>query len=163
MVESSSFQTTVWLMRQSEATSKIDPELSRQLNGVAASDQPVEAVVRLHPDDPSEIVPSPERTEELAKTVLRRVGKRLGNLKTRYNVFKNLGSFVVSAPPEVLRELISQPEVAAAVANRQPGSALIPPINKKPLNEGRKTSRLSKKKASSPSPKAMAHHQKLGR
>src|SRR5205814_9004576 len=102
VVESSSFQTTVWLMRQSEATSKIDPELSRQLNGVAASDQPVEAVESLHPDDPSEIVPSPERTEELAKTVLRRDGKRLGKCRTVSKAVKNVGPFEATPPTQAL-------------------------------------------------------------
>src|SRR5262249_48832671 len=117
------------------ASRNIDPELLRQLNAVAADNEPVEAVVRLNPDNPAEIVPSPERTEELARKVLQRVAKRVGNPVMKHNVFSNLGSFVVSAPTQFVRELIEQPEVAAAVANRQAGEALIPPINKKPLVE----------------------------
>jgi hypothetical protein len=153
-------------MPQSQSSGMVDPELVRQMNEVAASDKPVEAVVRLRADDPSEIVPSPERTEELAEKVLKRVAKRSGNPKTRYNVFKNLGSFFVSAPTEFVRELISQPEVAAAVANRQPDSpdsALISPVEKKPLREEeRKTSTSSKTRTPSNKKRAVRHH-KLGR
>ena len=47
-------------MADTQASRKIDPELLRQLNAVAADNEPVEAVVRLNPDNPAEIVPSPE-------------------------------------------------------------------------------------------------------
>ena len=128
---------------------KADPELIRQMNTTEASNKHVAAVVRLQPDDPSEIVPSPERTEKLAKKILRRVGKRVGSSESRYNVFKNLGSFVVSAEPEFLRELISQPEVAAVVANQQPMGAVIEPVEK----AGTKT-RPAKVSRSAKGPKA---------
>jgi len=134
-------------MADTQASRKIDPELLRQLNAVAADNETVEAVVRLNPDNPAEIVPSPERTEELAREVLQRVAKRVGNPVMKHNVFSNLGSFVVSAPTKFVRELIEQPEVAAAVANRQAGEALIPPINKKPLVE-----KPQRKKPASKSP-----------
>ena len=122
-------------MGATKTLQKIDPTLRSQLNAVAADDEHVEAVVRLCPDRPGEIVPSPERTQELAIRIIRRVGKRVGNPSTRHNIFSNLGSFVISAPRHFLRELIQQPEVAAVVANRQTGEALIPPIDKKPLVE----------------------------
>lgn len=132
-------------MGATKTSTKIDPTLLGQLNSVAAGDEPVEAVVRLRPDRPGEIVPSPERTQELATKVIQRVGKRVGNPATRHNVFSNLGSFVISAPSHFLRELIQQPEVAAAVANQQAGEALIPPINKKPLVEDRPPKRRTRK------------------
>jgi len=129
------------------SSTKTDPELIRQLNNTTASEQTIEAVVRLLPDDASQIVPSPERTEKLTQQILNRVKKRVGSSETRYNVFKNLGSFVVSANPAFLRELISQPEVAAAVANQQPGSALIPPVKKAPMpiTQGQQAPRSAKK------------------
>lgn len=112
---------------------KTDSELIQQLDNTRAGEPLVEAVVRFRPDDPKQVVPSPERTEELTQKVLDRVKKQLGKSEARYNVFRNLGSFVVSAEPEFLRELISQPEVAAAVANRQPQGALIAPVKKRPI------------------------------
>jgi hypothetical protein len=121
-------------------TSKIDPELIRQLNKNAATEGSVQAIVGLLPDDPTNVVLSPERTEELAQKVLDRVKKHVGSKEKRYHVFKNLGSFVIDADPRFLRELISQPEVASAMANRQPESMLIAPIKK-----AAKTSRLQKK------------------
>src|SRR5689334_21919615 len=98
-------------MSEAVTNTKADPELIRQLDAPTASNEPIAAVVRLQPDDPSEIVPSPERTEELTQQILKRVKKRVGSGESRYNVFKNLGSFVVSAEPDFLRESISQPEV----------------------------------------------------
>lgn len=124
---------------------QIDPELLRQLDDVATNDEPVEAVVRLRPDRPAEIVPSPERTKQLAEQILQRVGKRVGISPARHNVFSNMGSLVVSAPTRFVRELIAQPEVAAAVANRQAGDALIPPIDKKPVAEKKPRSKTAAK------------------
>jgi hypothetical protein len=142
---------------------KIDPELLRQLDTVAASDQPIEAVVRLRPDNPAEIVPSPERTAELTKTILDRVGKLLGNPRVRHTVFTNLGSFAVSAPTKFVRQLISQPEIAAVVANRQSDSAMIQPVDKKPVAKDVRIANSSKKTASRSSTKTTARHHKHGR
>lgn len=112
---------------------KTDPELLKQLEATAASDtNEVEAVIRLKPDDASQVVPTAERTAALTSELLARVKSEVGESASRYNVFRNLGSFVVSAPPPFIRKLISQPEVAAATANRQPGSAMIPPVDKGP-------------------------------
>ena len=116
---------------ESEAIAKMDNELLRQLDDEATSSEPIVAVVRLHSDDPSQIVPPPERTEQITQEVLARVQRRVGGGETRHNVFKNLGYFVVSADKPFLRELISQPEVAKAVANVQPDSAFIPPVKKR--------------------------------
>ncbi len=134
-------------MSAPESDVTIDPELQRQLGAAAASNQPVEVVVRLRPDDSAEIVPSPERTKELAEKVLKRVKKRFGNAEVRHNIFSNLGSLVVSGSPEFVRELISQPEVGAAVANQQPDSALMPPVEKEiPASQTRNKAASSPKK-----------------
>jgi hypothetical protein len=117
-------------MAEAESSVTVDPELQRQLGAASANNQPVEVVVRLRPDDPSQIVPSPARTKQLAEKIMTRVGKRVGNRETRHNIFANLGSLVVSGSPEFVRELISQPEVAAAVANQQPDTALPPSFKK---------------------------------
>ena len=125
-------------------STKTDPELFRQLNETATGDESIEAVIRLRPLMRSQAAPSPEETTELTQKILDRVKQKCGKSETRYNVFKNLGSFVVSAPPDFVRELIEQPEVAAAVANRQPGSAVIAPLKKRRVHQ--KNSRLLEKK-----------------
>jgi hypothetical protein len=114
----------------SSAKAKTDTELAKQLKSATKENNLVEAVVKLKPDVPSEIVPSAERTEELTNRVLERVKKQSGQSASRYNVFRNLGSFVVSAHPTFIQELIRQPEVGSIIANQQPGSAMIPPIRK---------------------------------
>ena len=152
-------------MSKSEPSVSIDPELQRQLDAAATSNQAVEVVVRLRPDDPSQVVPSPERTKELAEKVLKRVKKRVGNPETRHNVFTNLGSFVVSASPDFVRGLISQPEVAAAVANRQPGSAAMPPVEEKssPRSTQKKSSSSSKRTKGTASARHAAAGRKSGK
>ncbi|HSE23585.1 MAG TPA: hypothetical protein VLB68_18095 [Pyrinomonadaceae bacterium] len=112
----------------------------KQLKNAASDDKLVEAVVRLRPEDPSQIVPPAERTEEITTNLLERVKKESGQAASRYNVFRNLGSFVVSAHPAFIEELIRQPEVVSIVANQQPGSAMIPPIKK---TSGRNVSQRS--------------------
>jgi len=125
---------------------KVDKELMNQL--AAAHDGTVEAVVKLKPAG-TQIVSPPERTEKLTKRVLDRTSKKSGHTPERYNVFRNLGSFVVAANPGFIRELISQPEVSAVIANQQPGSALITPVKKKAVSSSQ-TKRQQKEPSKSP-------------
>lgn len=141
------------------SSAKTDAELTQQLDSSAGGDGLVEAVMRLRSDDPKEIVPSPEQTEALTQKILTRVKEQSGKSEARYNVFKNLGSFVVAAEPEFLRSLISQPEIATAVANRRPQSAFIPPVKKNPVARSKKTSQsASKSKARSSKPQSARAH-----
>jgi len=72
-----------------------------------------------------------EDTETIVKEVLSRVEQQCGTSVGDCNIFRNLGSFVVSAKPALLRELLGQPEIASAIANRQPESAFIAPRKKR--------------------------------
>jgi hypothetical protein len=103
---------------------KIDPELKRQLNGAAAAEAtPVEAVLRLRSTTRSALVPPPQATRDLAELVIARVAEELGVTAEDYdfNVFPNLGYFVLSAPPGFVERVVDQPEVASASANRRRG------------------------------------------
>jgi len=132
---------------------KIDPELIRQIGSeeIASSTRPVEAVFRLHSDDPSTPVSDPEKTTEMVHEVLNRVKRRTGIEPARVNVFHNLGSFAIAAKPLFLTELMAEPEIASAMANRQPAHAFIEPIRKQPVpisqigTEGSDRVRLIKK------------------
>lgn len=99
---------------------QIDPRLLAQLEAAAETKASalVEAVVQLRPEAAADVVPAPERTEEIVRTVLARVTGKLGMDPADFNVFPNLGSFVISASREYLRELLDQPEVQGALANR---------------------------------------------
>ena len=112
---------------------KIDPELTRQLDQAAVTNAPVQAVLKLRPPQATQLVASPEHTTELANQVVKRVSDKLGQQANRMTLFRNLGSFAIDAPPKFLRELLDQPEIAAASANRQPDSAYIAPMNPRPV------------------------------
>jgi len=111
-------------MSTRQARAKIDPELRRQLDGAAASEaQPIEAVLRLRPKTRLALAPPPEATRDLAELVVARVAEELGVAAEAYdfNVFPNLGYFVLSASPGFVERVLDQPEVASASANRRKG------------------------------------------
>ena len=112
---------------------KLDPEFVRQLND-AADQEPVQVVVRLQPANAQSVVPAPDETERIARDLIRRTEHETGQTAEAINVFRNLGAFAVAAVPVFLRTLIEQPEVAAVVANRQPGAAMIAPVAKRPVD-----------------------------
>lgn len=64
--------------------------------------------------------PTGEETDELARELLARVAEQVGGQADDFNIFRNMGSFVVSAKPAFVRALLEQPEVSSAVANQQP-------------------------------------------
>src|SRR5712664_3592789 len=115
---------------------KVDPILAKQINEVASESAPVEAVIMLHPDDPAQLVASPERVQELTHEVLQRVEKQLGTGVVKVNIFRNLGSFAISAEPHFIRELLQQPEVASAMANKRSTQAYIPPVHVETVTPG---------------------------
>ncbi len=114
---------------------KIDPELLKQINSVADSQEPVEAYVMLRPDDPAQVSASANRAEELTRQVLQRVEERVGSGANQVNVFRNLGVFAVSAKPDFLRELLKQPELASAHGSSAT-EAYIPPRDVEPVRPG---------------------------
>ena len=106
------------------AKAKIDPELRRQLSGATAAEAaPVEAVLRLRAPTRSALAPPPQATRDLAQLVVARVAEELGVAADAYdfNVFPNLGYFVLSASPGFVERVLDQPEVASASANRRRG------------------------------------------
>jgi hypothetical protein len=109
-------------MKVAPLSERVDPELAKQLNE-AAADEPVGAVIRLSPTSPGSPAPSPEETDRIAHDLLSRAQKRAKLHAPDYNVFKNLGYFVVSAPPAYLRALVDEPEVARAFPNRRSETA----------------------------------------
>ncbi len=111
---------------------KMDPTLRQQLEHAQAGNQEVQAVFALRPPDAARKFIAPDQTEEMVERVLQRVQQETGESPRDYNVFKNLGSFVIAAPATFITKLLEQEEIASALANRQPTSALIPPRNKRP-------------------------------
>ena len=114
-------------MAARKTPTKVDPELERQIIAAAAETKTVEAVLMLR-KTPAQIAADPGGTTEQVEKVLKRVEEKTGTGAKQFNVFQNLGMFVVEAEPTFLRELVTQPEVASALANRQPGEAMTPPV-----------------------------------
>src|SRR5712692_10110712 len=99
---------------------RIDPALARALDSAAASNDVIEVVCSLKPLAPDDVTTSPADTERLARELIDRVAAAASEQPQRWNVFRNMGSFVIAAPAGFVRELLKQPEIHSAVANRQP-------------------------------------------
>jgi hypothetical protein len=119
-------------MKATKNDAKIDPVLLEQLEQAQSSGDAVEAVFTLRPADASQPVPDPEQTLATVDDLLARVEEETGQAPQAHNVFEYFGSFVVRASPLFIADLLEQDEIASATANRQPGSALIDPRNKRP-------------------------------
>lgn len=114
------------------AMATLDPELVQQM--AISGDAPVEAVVHLRDSDGSPTPPA--ETQRLAHELVKRSKALSGERQSSIHVFRYLGSFAIVAKPALIEALISQPEVAAVVANRQPGPGLLPPIDKRSARIG---------------------------
>lgn len=104
---------------------KADPTLIRQLE--ESGDESVSAVFHLRSGAADPALP-PDETEEAARQVLARVTGSVGVSPDGVHVFRNLGAFSVRAKPPFLRELLDQPEIASAIANRQDADVVIRPV-----------------------------------
>jgi hypothetical protein len=110
--------------RRPRRPTRVDPELARQIaeaeKQVSVSASPeVQAVFFLDPA--SATSNDPKEVDARVRKLLRRVEQTSHERPAVVNVFGNLGSFVVQAPPAFLRDLIEQPEIRHARANR-PGN-----------------------------------------
>jgi hypothetical protein len=94
----------------------VDPDLARQLDA-ARSDEPVEAVLLLRLAD--------GRARPLIDVEALMQWVRQQNDHAEMNYMPRIGALVVRAPSQVIRLLISQPEVEIASANRIVGDATL--------------------------------------
>jgi hypothetical protein len=114
---------------------KIDRELLQQLEDSDAHPAPLQVVFGLRSLSSKQQFLSAAQTEEIAHQLLGRVHRETGLSATDWNIFRNLGTFVVSAPGPFIRKLLEQKEIASATANRQPTSFQISPRNKRTLRK----------------------------
>jgi hypothetical protein len=95
---------------------RIDPELTRQLDQLSADDSQVQAVVYLEAGE----VMSPDEVSAAADRLIESATSKAATAPSRVNVLKNLGIVAVEAPASFVRSLIEEPGVASAIANVQP-------------------------------------------
>ena len=112
---------------------KVDPELIKQLDAAAAGHKPVGAVFTLKVGDGQKFLP-PEEVEAIVERVVKRAEVQAGTPPVRVNVYKNLGTFMVSAPPPFVRTLMDQDEISTAAAKPEPEDALIRPVYSRPVD-----------------------------
>ena len=94
---------------------RVDPELTRQLDDVSADDSPVQAVVYLESGE----MMSPDEVSAAADRLIESATSKAATAPSRVNVLKNLGIVAVEAPASFVRSLIEEPGVASAIANVQ--------------------------------------------
>jgi chaperonin cofactor prefoldin len=109
-------------MNKKQYKVKADPELLRQISSVAASDEPIQAVFTL--SLPLKKLLDPQIVEEKAKQIVGKVSDETGEAPQDMNVFRNLGSFVVSASAPFIRKMLNESGLSAAVANKQPKGSI---------------------------------------
>jgi uncharacterized membrane protein len=97
---------------------RVDPELTRQLDDVSADDSPVQAVVYLESGE----MMSPDEVSAAADRLIESATSKAATAPSRVNVLKNLGIVAVEAPASFVRSLIEEPGVASAIANVQPSA-----------------------------------------
>ena len=116
-------------MSKKRSRVRTDPELKRQLKAENSDEELVQAVFTLRL--PSRRAVKPKNVEELTQQVLDRVADEVGVQAEEINIFRNLGAFALSAPPNFIRALLTEPEIATATANQQTESMMIPPQRKR--------------------------------
>lgn len=122
---------------------KPDPELIRQLDAASTSDEPVEAVFSLRPAASEKFIPAGE-AETRVHELLRKVGEEVSSAPRQVRVFRNLGSFALSAAAPFVRKLLESDEIVSATANKQPTSMFIAPVSSKPVELPKRSHRKSK-------------------
>jgi hypothetical protein len=123
---------------------RTDPELRRQIEAAADTGRPITAVFSLGVDPVA--LPEPVDVEARVASLLKRVGADTGQRPADVQVFGNIGSFAVSAPPEFVARLAQQPEVATATASQPAEDILIRPVRRRSVpgpqpGDGKKTRR----------------------
>ena len=96
---------------------RIDPELIRQLEEARADADPVGAVLYLKPTS-GEVALASHELETVARKLMERVSQSTGQEPADYNLFRNLGMLAVKGGREFMSELINQPEIQSAIANK---------------------------------------------
>ena len=112
---------------------KVDCELIRQLEA-SGGEEPVGASFSLQTGSRGGVIP-PAEVEARVVRLLEDVKDQVGVAPSYWKVYKNIGSFSVTASPEFIRKLSEQKDIATATASRQPESPLIRPVSSERVAE----------------------------
>jgi hypothetical protein len=109
----------------------IDPQLEHQLQ-VARGGRDVGATFTLKL--PKTGVLSATETETTVRALLQRASRRARVKPSDVNVFANIQSFAVQAPPVLVREILQEPEIGSAMANEQGEELEIAPVTEREVS-----------------------------
>ena len=101
----------------SKKPTKVDPELTRQLDEADPDDAPVQAVVHFRSTGKR----GPAGVTEVADAAIGSATSRAGTGPIRVNVMRYLGVMSVEAPASFVRALLDEEDVESALANVHPG------------------------------------------
>jgi hypothetical protein len=107
----------------------IDPELERQL-AAAGDDEAIEATFSLRPPSDESPLIDPGVVRSTVDRIVQTAQKKAGQQVRDLNVLPRIQQFVLNAPPKVVREVLKCKEIASALANNQPESLAIDPVDR---------------------------------
>ena len=101
----------------SKKPTKVDPELTRQLDEADPADAPVQVVVHFRSSGKR----GPTGVTEVAEAAIGSATSKAGTGPIRVNVMRYLGVMSVEAPASFVRALLDEEDVESALANVHPG------------------------------------------
>jgi len=96
---------------------RIDPELTTQLDAADPGDESVQAVVYLRSGSKG----GPDEVTRRASDVIESAKSKAGTEPSRVNVMRYLGTVAIEAPASFVRALLDEDDVESALANVHPG------------------------------------------
>jgi hypothetical protein len=104
-------------MTAKRSPTKIDPELTTQLDAADPDDAPVQAVVYLRSGSKG----GPSAVSKRADQVIASATTKAGTEPSRVNVMRYLGTVAIEAPASFVRALLDEDDIESALANVHPG------------------------------------------
>jgi hypothetical protein len=104
-------------MTDKRSPTKIDPELTTQLDAADPDDAPVQAVVYLRSGSKG----GPAAVSKRADQVIASATTKAGTEPSRVNVMRYLGTVAIEAPASFVRALLDEDDIESALANVHPG------------------------------------------
>jgi len=104
-------------MTAKRSPTKIDPELTTQLDAADPDDAPVQAVVYLRSGSKG----GPAAVSKRADQVIASATTKAGTEPSRVNVMRYLGTVAIEAPASFVRALLDEDDIESALANVRPG------------------------------------------
>ena len=104
-------------MTAKRTPTKVDPELTTQLDAADPEDAPVQAVVYLRSGSKG----GPAAVSKRADQVIASASTKAGTEPSRVNVMRYLGTVAIEAPASFVRALLDEDDIESALANVHPG------------------------------------------